>query len=230
MSGGFLIVLLLLGTLSAHAKPIECVEDMKALLATLRTRPTDLKSINRVTVHGVEYEYRRLLGKGSSLVFETLDGKHVVKVYPKDKAGLALYEYWASQFLAEQGLPVAEVVSPTQTVERMSLGTEAHLERKGWPADNVIVIVKKHVAGLQVSELGQAARTGAIDADAARSQLVAMRWKIAPYFTSGKFRKWLQEKGVDPNQFGSAEKLVDEGDLKDENFLLTHRGWILIDP
>jgi hypothetical protein len=92
------------------------------------------------------------------------------------------------------------------------------------------VLVKEYVEGLTVDEVRAAARRGAVDLDESDRGRVALRRAIRPYFRGGAFREWLKAKGVDPKTFGYMEKLVDEGDVKEDNFLLTDRGWVLNDP
>ena len=49
-------------------------------------------------------------------------------------------------------------------------------------------------------------------------------------FKDGSFRNWLAAQGVDPTREGMPQKMVDESDISEKDFVYGANGWTLVDP
>lgn len=229
LSTVFILLVSLLFGLPTHPS-----EPCQNLLASLRqTHPLEIEPF-RLTVGNDSFSITHKLGESSAEVYLAADRKHVIKLYRSKNrfdfatVYLARLEYWRTLFLEEKGFPVAHIYAYPKTLP-----------------NGDTVVIKAYIEGLTADALRDAhGRTPDDDAipsedrpglqreiEAQIGRLQNLQAKILHLYRSGEFLRWLQNKVDLEREFVAAEWVSFTADVyKESNYVLTPKGWVVIDP
>ncbi|HAY22555.1 MAG TPA: hypothetical protein DCY27_10400 [Desulfobacterales bacterium] len=180
--------------------------------------PVDEK-IKPIEVNGEIYQAKYLFKEtGESTVYLTEDQKNVVKEYRGARISLAHYRIAATSFYQEKGIPVVPI-------SNFSFD----------PANIRAFIVKPYVKGMTtdylvteevVRELGQEMVDRMMDAE---NKLAS---NVFAWHEGGGFSYWLEENGIDEQDFGEYQCFVRVSDIwRDGKTIFTlEEGWRVLDP
>ena len=206
-----------------------CGHGFALLVQRVRGPLTAVVGEPRLLIGNDTYQINSELGEGQSKVYlaNGPGGKtRVVKIYPgsSNSQGIAAFEYWASKYLQEKGIPTAGALTKPTALHQPAIGKEGEF-----------AVVKEYVEGLRWYEIQSLKRESKISEQRYRQikeSLDDITARANRTFDDGAFTTWLQRQGETAASTGIPRYLLGEPDLgSSNNFIFTRdRGWVIIDP